>query len=176
MGNLELIYPDKKYRKSYAAALREGLNIQPAREEDILLAEKDLDAYMTKRHDLNTPVTLPNGQKCPRVPQTDLWLVDGQKFLGCLSIRHELNDYLMERGGHIGYAVRASERRKGYGKLMLKMALPYAKLLGLEKILITCHDQNIGSIKIIEGNGGVYQDKVEIEGLAIPERRYWITL
>lgn len=174
---VQLIIPHTKYQQSYVDALREGLHLTQATAEDIALAEQDLDAYFKKRFDLSTPVTLPDGRQMTRVPQTDLWLVDGEKFLGISSVRHQLNDFLMQRGGHIGYAIRATERKKGYGKLILKLTLAYVKsTLGLEKALVTCHDQNIGSIRIIENNGGILQDTVPIAGLAIPERRYWIKI
>lgn len=156
--------------------MREGLHLEPAKEEDILLAERDFDAYMAKRHDLSRLVILPGGQRIKRVPQIDLWLIDGGKFLGMASLRPKLNSSLKKRGGNLGYAVRKSERRKGYGYLILQLALPYARAEGLRKILITCHDENLGSIRIIEGGGGILQDKVEIKGLPLLERRYWITL
>ena len=171
-----LIEPDIRFKDSYAAALREGLHLEAAKEEDIRLAEKDFHAYMKQRHDLSRPVILPNGQRVERLPQKDFWLVDGDRFFGMASLRPQLNEVLLKRGGNIGYAVRKSEWRKGYGKLMLQLVLPEARKAGLEKVLITCHDENDGSIRIIEGAGGVLQDKIKIEGLAIPERRYWIKL
>ena len=176
MGSLNLIPPDIRYRDSYVAALREGLHLDPAKEEDILLAENDFAAYLKQRNDLSRLVVLPNGEQIRKLPQTDLWLVDGENFLGMTSLRPQLNEHLSRRGGNIGYAVRKSERRKGYGALILKLALPQASALGLKKVLITCHDKNLGSIKIIEGAGGVLQDKITIDGLPIPERRYWIRL
>ncbi len=171
-----LTQPDIRYRDSYVAALREGLHLEPAKEKAIRLAEKDFYKYMEERHDLSRPIALPDGTQVRRVAQMDLWLVEGENFLGMSSLRPELNDHLMKRGGNIGYAVRASMRRRGYGRLILDLTLPYAEKLGLEKVLVTCHDENLASIKIIEGAGGVLQDKVKIMGLKFPERRYWITL
>ena len=178
MTEPRLIQPDIRYKDSYVAALREGLHLEPAPEKDILLAEKDFNEYMRKRHDLSRPVTLPDGTQIQRVAQMDLWLMDGDRFLGMSTIRPELNSSLMKRGGNIGYAVRASERRKGYGEMILKLTLDRIRELNLplEKVLITCHDENTGSIRIIEKNGGVFQDKVKILGLLRPERRYWVTL
>jgi predicted acetyltransferase len=178
MNNPALIQPDIRYRDSYVEAMREGLHLEPAKEKDIRLAEKDFNKYLEKRHDLSRPVTLPDGTKVRRVKQMDLWLVDGEKFLGMASLRPELNNALMKRGGNIGYAVRASMRRKGYGDVILKLTLEHIRKINLplEKVLITCHDENTGSIRIIEKNGGVFQDKVKIFGLSWPERRYWITL
>lgn len=178
MDEPRLIQPDIRYRDTYVEALREGLHLEPAREKDILLAEADFFKYMEQRHDLSRPVILPDGSRVKRVTQMDLWLVKDGRFLGMSSVRPELNPTLLKRGGNIGYAVRASERRKGYGSMILKLTLEYIRETGLilEKVLVTCHDENLGSIRIIESCGGVLQDKVRISGLDIPERRYWIAL
>lgn len=171
-----LVEPSARWQASFAEALYEGLDLKPATPEDILLARHDFDEYMRQRHDLSRPIVLPGGITLNRVPQHDYWLVEGDHFLGRISMRPTLNGYLKKRGGNIGYAVRKTERRKGYGHLMLKLMLPIARDHGLDKVLITCHDQNDASIRIIESAGGVLQDKVEIAGEPLPERRYWITL
>ena len=111
------------------------------------------------------------------VGSTAYWLVDDeqQRFLGELSIRHALTDRLLRYGGHIGYAVRPSEWGKGRGTLMLSLALPHAKALGVTRCLITCDDDNIASARVMEKNGFVLGDKVDnvIDGRAIITRRYW---
>ena len=89
-----------------------------------------------------------------RVPQTNLWLVEGEDYLGRLSIRHRLNRRLRFKGGHIGYDVRPSVRRRGYATLMLRLGLPVAHQLGIDPALITCDDTNVGSRRVIEANGG----------------------
>jgi predicted acetyltransferase len=88
------------------------------------------------------------------VPQTNLWLVEGEEYLGRLSIRHRLNRSLRFKGGHIGYDVRPSVRRRGYATLMLRLSLPVAHRLGIDPALITCDDTNVGSRRVIEANGG----------------------
>ena len=89
-------------------------------------------------------------------------LVDTSKnrILGMVNIRHYLNDFLLGFGGHIGYSVRPSERRKGYAKLQLKLALDFLKKPGESKILVTCDDNNIGSQKTIEACGGVLENTI----------------
>jgi len=89
-----------------------------------------------------------------RVAQTNLWLTDGEEFLGRLSIRHTLNRRLRFKGGHIGYSVRPSRRRRGYATLMLALALPVAHRMGIDPALITCDDTNVASRRVIEANGG----------------------
>ena len=121
-----------------------------------------------------------NPETCPDslVPATQFMLVrkDDNKVLGFLQVRHEFNDYLSKYGGHIGYSVRPSERRKGYAKVMLKMALPFCREIGLDKVLITCMDGNIGSEKTILANGGVYESTVYEPTGDRYLKRFWITL
>lgn len=93
------------------------------------------------------------------VPCTTLWWVDGAEYLGRLAIRHRLTPYLREIGGHIGYDVRRSARRRGHATRMLRAALPVACDLGIESALITCDEDNVPSRKVIEKNGGVLEDQ-----------------
>ena len=112
------------------------------------------------------------------VPATQFMLVrkTDNKVLGFLQVRHEFNDYLSKFGGHIGYSVRPSERRKGYAKEMLKMALPFCREIGIDKVLVTCIDGNIGSEKTILANGGVYESTVHEPYDNKDLKRFWITL
>lgn len=93
------------------------------------------------------------------VPMTMLWWAEGDTYLGRISLRHRLDDHLREIGGHIGYDIRPSARRKGHATAMLAAALPRMAALGVDKALITCDFDNIGSRKAIERNGGVLEDR-----------------
>ncbi len=88
------------------------------------------------------------------VPQTIYWLYDHGKPVGYGKLRHYLNEYLLQYGGHIGYVIRPSERKKGYGKILLKELLIKAKEKQIDRVLVTCDDDNTGSIKVIESNNG----------------------
>ncbi|HYI32668.1 MAG TPA: GNAT family N-acetyltransferase [Glaciibacter sp.] len=111
----------------------------------------------------------PDGPLLPGyVPCTFLWMVENDKFVGSIAIRHELNDFLFEQGGHIGYSVRPSARRRGFAGDALRDALPIAQELGISRVLITCDETNTGSRRTIEKNGGVYEDS------RAGKRRYWI--
>lgn len=90
------------------------------------------------------------------------------KPVGCSKLRHSLTNNLFKKGGHIGYSIRPSEREKGYGNIILKETLKKAKELKLNKVLVTCNEDNIISSKIIEYNGGVLKNIDE--GIC----RYWI--
>ena len=89
--------------------------------------------------------------------------LDNNKIVGIINARHELNDYLLNFGGHIGYSVRKSERRKGYAKAMLSYTVDFLFSLGIEKILITCDKNNIASKRTIESCGGILENEVVTE-------------
>lgn len=108
------------------------------------------------------------------VPASRFWLISAEnRYLGDVDVRHYLNEALGRYGGHIGYKIRPSERRKGYGKLICRLGIHEARKLGIGDILITCDDDNIGSCRIIEANGGKLQDKIDNDR-AVLTRRYWI--
>jgi predicted acetyltransferase len=93
------------------------------------------------------------------VPSTTLWWVQDDQYLGRIAIRHRLTPHLLQVGGHIGYDVRPSARRRGHATAMLRAALPVAHGLGIESALVTCDDTNTASRKVIEANGGVFDDQ-----------------
>ena len=97
-----------------------------------------------------------------------------KRILGAIDIRHELNAYLHTYGGNIGYGIRPSERKKGYATQMLNLALEQCKILGMQKVLITCFKDNVGSAKTILNNGGVLENEVAENGIL--KQRYWITI
>ncbi len=111
------------------------------------------------------------------VPSSTYLAIHAQtgRLVGMIDIRHRLNDHLLFTGGHIGYSVRKSERRKGYAKEMLRQALLLCrKELNLTRCLVTCNSENIASSRTIEANGGVLENMVA-DG-ADMVKRYWIAL
>jgi predicted acetyltransferase len=119
------------------------------------------------------------GKQVPKgwVPASAFFLInDDGKIVGKSSLRHELNDFLRNIGGHIGYIIRQDERQNGYGTAILKLTLEKAKTLGLDRVLVTCDEYNIASAKIIEKNGGVFKDLYQNDDMNVPKRRYWIEL
>lgn len=112
-----------------------------------------------------------------KVPDSVFFLLDEEndRLLGAVNIRHYLNDYLLREGGHIGDGIRPSERRKGYATKMIGLALNECKRLGIDKVLITCNKDNIGSAKSIINNGGILENEIVNEDGEL-EQRYWITL
>ena len=109
------------------------------------------------------------------VPATTFLAFEGDALVGFVDIRHRLNDYLVQVGGHIGYSVHPDHRRKGHASAMLAHALGYCKIeLGLDRVLVTCDKGNTASHKTILKNGGVIENEVAIEDEVV--LRHWIAL
>jgi predicted acetyltransferase len=106
------------------------------------------------------------------VPASTYLLLLVNKVIGACSIRHELNDYLLSYGGHIGYGIHPKYRRSGYGTLILKEAVSICRSLDIKDILVTCNSDNIGSKKIILKNKGILDSTVTHGNFKV--ERYWI--
>jgi predicted acetyltransferase len=167
-----LTEPSERYQASYLEALQEfqaeGRHLEPPLEE----IAADFARFVQHLCELADRTKLKPGW----VPGTDFWLIDGSDYIGRLSLRHELNEHLLQMGGHIGYEIRTSRRRQGYGKLILKYGLERAKAFGLKRVLLTCDQDNLGSRKIIESQGGKLENIIEVERWPVPVCRYWISL
>ena len=112
-----------------------------------------------------------------KVPDSTFFLLDTERdrLLGAVNIRHYLNEALLKDGGHIGDGIRPSERRKGYATEMIRLALSECKKLGIDRVLMVCDKDNIGSAKSIVKNGGILENEiVGPEGNI--EQRYWIEI
>jgi len=170
----QLIAPDVRVHASFLAAMAEFID---EGDERALLAHEvaEFAAIWYQPEVFAGYVTRLNAEpreETPRiegwVPSTTLWYVEGDTFLGRIAIRHRLNPFLREVGGHIGYAVRPTARRQGHATAMLAGALPVARALGIESVLVTCDTTNVGSRKVIESVGGVLEDE------RAGKLRYWI--
>ena len=130
--------------------------------------------YLKACKDYENPETVP--ENLVQATQFICIRKSDNKLVGMIQVRHHFNEYLEKYAGHIGYSVRPTERCKGYAKEMLKMVLPFCKEIGLEKILISCSDSNIGSEKTILANGGVYESTVLEPNSNRFLKRFWIDL
>jgi predicted acetyltransferase len=131
------------------------------------------EQWLQRVRDLEHNETLPEGY----VPSSTYLAIRkaDQKVVGMLAIRHWLNEALEFEGGHIGYSVRVSERRKGYATEMLKQALSICAEMRITEVLLTCDKGNVGSVSVIKANGGVLHSEFsEADGNLA--QRYWITL
>lgn len=172
-----LVLASLVYAESYVEALREGFRRgdQPSMSTaEIDEIEADFKTFLARLTIKTGDITLPNGELIKRVPSDIFWLVDGETFIGEASVRYALNDWLLQIGGHVGYGIRPRFQRQGYGKLILKLALDILEEHGIEKVLVTCYDHNVGSARIIEANGGVLENLIDDPRGGGRSRRYWI--
>ena len=173
---LKLIDADEKYIDQYKEAYIESLKqleLGNIKKHNMMFMNPDEDDVIQKFNDSRDQSKLPSHF----VPSYDFFAVEDDKLIGIIHIRVRLTEHLLKYGGHIGYAINPKYWNMGYGKELLKIAIEqYNNLIEEDKILITCDDDNIGSYKIIEANGGVLENKVENEdcGETFITRRYWI--
>jgi predicted acetyltransferase len=109
-----------------------------------------------------------------RVRGCQLAAVVDDVIVGRTSLRYELNEFFAEAGGHVGYAVAPAHRRKGYATEILRQSLIILRGEGIERVLVTCNDDNVASARTIERNGGVLESIVLLEKEDTRVRRYWI--
>jgi predicted acetyltransferase len=173
---VELVAPSLSLRLSWLQAREEwGHDVLPAgaglHHDDDVDTISGFEIWLERLHQqAEASVPVDEG----RVHATYWWIAERQMYLGAISLRHNLNDFLLNAGGHIGYGVRPSARRRGVATWALGAVLPNARNLGLGRVLVTCADDNLPSASAIERNGGVLEDIRPTElGLT---RRYWISI
>lgn len=171
MEEVRLVLPCLAYAPELEASLRE---FREARERIIpygwYYGQESVTDILAEDEKFRIGIDIPEHL----VPGTTYWLMrkEDARMLGAVNIRHRLNDHLLAVGGHIGYGVRPSERRKGYAVRMLKMALEKCGAMGIDRALITCDADNIASARTIVRNGGVFEDERGEGEQRV--RRYWI--
>jgi predicted acetyltransferase len=169
---IRLREPTEGFRDEFLSLLQEhrsaGENVSNAE-----LARTDFGAYVRHLHDRSQGRDLPAGY----VPVTTFWLVkDNQMILGESQLRHSLTPDLETCWGHIGYRIRPSQRRKGYGILLLKLTLEKARGLDIQRVRMICDKDNIGSARIIERNGGRLSGSGVDPKSGTITSQYWIEL
>jgi predicted acetyltransferase len=174
MDTLHLVTPAERHRKEWHDYLHEwsltGEGMTPWALDP---GNGDFDKFLQLTEQFERGIDIPEG----KVPAGLFLMVDGasDRILGAVSIRYRLNDYLLHYGGHVGYGVRPSERRKGYAKKMLSLALSICRERGIARVLVTCDTVNVASARTIRANGGILEDEV-IHPDGSPVQRYWIDL
>ncbi|MDP3964042.1 MAG: GNAT family N-acetyltransferase [bacterium] len=165
-----LVRPSEQYRESFTEAVKEFYAEEGEYHINLSEIQDHFSGFLQRIENWEKGIDLPEGY----VPATVLWLVDDDEYIGRVSIRHRLTDELLRGGGHIGYDIRPTKRKRGYGTKILALSLPEARRLGIKKALLTCDDDNTASAKIIEKNGGVMENRADFHGKL--KRRYWISL
>lgn len=175
MEELELQFPTEQHRERAEEFKREFFEAgEPVINGSALLDQLEYADWLAKSRSNRNPQTV-----------HDDWVVAStffavrkrdEKIIGMIDVRHSLdNDFLAKYGGHIGYAVRPTERQKGYATQMLRLALAYSKSLGIARVMLGCYSANTASIKTIEKCGGVcVETKPYADGE--PMRIYWIEI
>ncbi|WP_156759370.1 GNAT family N-acetyltransferase [Microbacterium karelineae] len=169
----ELLVPDARLHESFldshrewAGATQDGAGIH---DDDDVVSSEGFARYVAE---------LVASEHTPRRPglvtDTYRWIVEGDEYLGAISFRHELTEYLESFGGHIGYGIRPSARRRGLATWALARTLDMARERGYDRVLVTCRDDNAASARTIEKSGGVLEDRRAHGDVLM--RRYWILL
>lgn len=173
MNNLYLKFPSIKEKEQWIEYIREYRLDNPNAKPLGCTEDLNYEEWLEKILKASQGLDLQEG----RVPSTEYFLMDDERIIGHLSIRHNVNtDFLRLYGGHIGYGVRPTERRKGYATIMLHLAIEKCKDLGLTDILISCKEDNIASARVIENNFGIQKDLIFIPEENTNFKKYWINI
>lgn len=167
--NCQLIEICTEIKDDFCELAAEGI---AANETPYINWDGDFEDYLQRMQILATGENVPADD----VPRHTYFLFCGEKIIGRSEIRRELNAGLEIKGGHIGADIRKSERKKGFGALILELTLRKAKELGLEKVLITCNENNSASAKTIEKCGGVFDKQIICDETGTIFSHYWIEL
>ncbi|MFE6647299.1 GNAT family N-acetyltransferase [Nocardioides sp. NPDC057772] len=164
---------------SWAACVAEfgGAHVDGAGIPDEEAADVSLEACerLVAKAARERDVTLP--PPAGRVHASSFWITEGSEVVGFIQLRHALNEFLENVGGHVGYSVRSSARRRGHAARALGLVLDEARRLGLDRVMLTCDDDNEASARTIESQGGELQDVIDAAAYGYGlTRRYWIKL
>ncbi|MBC8081355.1 MAG: GNAT family N-acetyltransferase [Gorillibacterium sp.] len=169
---LQLVFPTVEYQTEWYDIIKEMKNAGERITPYSLQADTEsYDEYLDRTNQVSKGINL-NGM----VPADTFFLVKAgeKRILGAINIRYELNPYLFNYGGNIGYGIRPTERKKGYATEMLKLALEHCREKGMDKVLITCNKNNIASANTMIKNGGRLENEVWDNDQFV--QRYWIEL
>ncbi|NEU26948.1 GNAT family N-acetyltransferase [Paenibacillus polymyxa] len=173
MQGVRLVEPDQDWKDAYLLFYEEWKKSQEQMVPWVISIEPyDFEGMLTFLKHQKNGIGLSEGW----VKSSTYWLVGADdQVVGAVNIRHDLNEHLLNAGGHIGYGIRPSARGNRYAVTMLDQALGIAKELGISRALVVCDSDNISSKRTILRNGGIAdKDYIEEDGNRV--NRFWIKL
>lgn len=174
MSASKLIRPDIEYKNSFLDALREYHAEGRQLYNDINRVSHDFPAFVEALRAERGYPHQPFQDWVEPVPETVLWLVKDDEYIGTADIRHRLNWHLEKWGGNIHFAIRTSMRNRGFGKKILTKTKPFANYLGLERALITVAPDNAPALAVVEFCGGEFANELHETDQFPARRRYWL--
>ena len=173
MENIYLKFPTIEDKEDWLDYVKETKIDNPEATPGGFKSNTIYEEWLNKLINEHNNINLEKG----RVPSSFYFLMNKNRILGSISIRHNLEDEELKKfGGHIGYNIRPSERRKGYATKMLNLALEKCEEFGIEDVMITCKEDNIGSAKTIENNCGILKETIFIPEEDCNFKKYWINV
>lgn len=172
MDQITLILPDETHRDQYLAMMEEWLSFGGRLNPGALRNNgAPYEKWLSHIRADQDARTCPEG----KVPQT-LYLAfnDAGELVGAVSLRPQMNAITLQEAGHVAYGVRPSQRRKGYATQMLALAVDKLNALGVDRVLVVCAADNLGSIKTILNNGGVLENEITSSNGEL-RKRFWIS-
>lgn len=159
MDEFSLVTPAKEYEKKAFEYVKEFLDYNSEIYGVGGLNKYDnFDEWLRKLEKYSDISSIPAG----KVPESTYFFVrtSDDRIIGMTNIRHKLNEFLLNEGGHIGYSIRPTERKKGYGTLLLKLGLQKCREMHINNVLLICDKINIGSAGVIQNNNGILENEV----------------
>lgn len=175
MSASKLVKPATEYKESFLEALAEFHQEKRFMFLDIKELNEGFDKFIKDINSGKRHLHKPYEAWVEPVPETILWLVKGNQYIGSLNVRHRLNWHLEKWGGHINFVIRPSMRGKGFGKKILQKGLPVACYLGIDRALITIDPAHKAAQHVVELCGGQLQDETTKTDQFPPRKRYWIS-
>ena len=176
---IELRQPAQSLLAEYVAALETGWSPSTTRDvsgEQLAAISADPDAFLAEFDERDgRTITLPDGRVLPRLPGPVFWIFDGA-FCGSINLRYQPGtlDLPPHVSGHVGYAVVPGKRGRGIASAALRLILPVARGRGLERVLLTCDEDNEASRRVIERAGGLYAGSTADTVSDVVKRHYWV--
>ena len=168
---MNLVLPCKKYEKGYYELVNSAIKNKD--ELEMGNAYRNGESYqdmLNRLKDRRNGIGISNRD----VPATVYFIIDNNKLVGTIDLRHELNDNYFSRLGHVAYYIKPEERKKGCATKALSLALEKYKKQKIEKVLITCLEDNVASRKVIEKNGGKLEKSFYDDITKKYIQRFWI--